>query len=57
MSMFLRKDLFMKILLRFLGNNGDKDEKRILFSNHHGTFRHITCSNKAVSRTLVQIAR
>ena len=49
--MFLRKDLFMEILLRFLGNNGDKDEKRILFGNHHGAFRHFKCSNKAVSRT------
>ena len=42
----------MEMLLRFLGNNGDKDEKRILFGNHHGTFRHFKCSNKANSRTI-----
>lgn len=50
--MFLRKDLFMEILLRFLGNNGDKDEKRILFGNHPSTIRHFKCSNKAISRTI-----
>ena len=52
MSMFLRKDLFMKILLRFLGND-DKDETRVLLSNHPSTIRHFKCSNKTISRTLV----
>ena len=50
--MFLSKDLYMKILLRFLGNSDGKDEKQILFSYHHGTFRRFKRSNKAVSRTI-----
>ena len=53
MSMFLRKDLYMKILLRFLGNSNDKDEKRVLLSYHPSTIRHFKCSNKAISRTTI----
>ena len=50
MSMFLRKDLFMKILLSFLGFHWRKYEKRNYFCNHNDLIRHFKCSDKTFGR-------
>ncbi len=41
----------MEMLLRFLGNGDDKDEKQVLLSNHPSTIRRFKRSIKVVSRT------
>lgn len=41
----------MEILLSFLGNGDDKDEKQVLLSNHPSTIRRFKRSIKAINRT------
>ena len=43
----------MEMLLRFLGNGDDKDEKQVLLRNHPSTIRRFKRSIKAISRTLI----
>lgn len=52
MSMFLRKDLFMKILLRFLGSYRGAYEQRNNFCDHNDLIRHFTRFSKIVGRAI-----